>query len=194
MDTLVTRLRRPIRPAHQESRAQRRRLARVDALSARLAELHAIRSLLARAGEVVSHGWVQGGWFTLATPGGEVMVTAHDLQLAKDHPVTGACLVGAIVHAAGGPEVARTQLVQRTLDLTWHALREDLERPPVLCPSPPVRTVRLLDLTRWNDAPGRTQGEVLDLLGAARHLADVHGEAYRAERQAVSRDEPVASA
>ena len=33
-----------------------------------------------------------------------------------------ACLVGAVVHAAGGPEVATGQLAQRALDLIWHAL------------------------------------------------------------------------
>ena len=59
----------------------------------------------------------------------------------------------SIVLAAGGPDHARTQLVQRTLDLTWHDLRDDSEPSSVLCPSPQVRTLRLLDLTHWNDAP-----------------------------------------
>jgi hypothetical protein len=33
--------------------------------------------------------------------------------------------------------------------------------------------MRVLELTHWNDAPGRTQGEVVDLLLAARQTADV---------------------
>jgi len=33
--------------------------------------------------------------------------------------------------------------------------------------------MRVLELTHWNDAPGRTQGEVVDLLLAARQTAEV---------------------
>jgi hypothetical protein len=184
---LVTRCRPLVRPARADRRAERRRLARCDALSSRLAELHAIRVVLARAAETVSHGWVQGGWFSVDTPTGEVMVTAYDVRLVRDHPVTGACLVGGIVEAAGGPAAARTQLVQRTLDLTWHALRDDSAPPAALVPTPPVRTMRLLDLTRWNDSPGRTRTEAVDLLRAARRLAELHSDACRVERLALTR-------
>ena len=182
MSILVTRSRPLTRRTRLDRRAERRRLARCDALSARLAELHAIGEVLTEAAEVIRHGWVQGGWFSVATRKGEVMVTAYDVRLARDHPVTGACLVGGIVEAAGGPAAARTQLVQRTLDLTWHALRDDSASPAVLTPSPPVRTMRLLDLTRWNDAPGRTRAEVIELLASARRLVEVHSDACRAER------------
>jgi hypothetical protein len=105
-------------------------------LSARLAELHAIRGLLQRTVEVVGAGWVQGGWFTVASAGGERTIMASDLHLVVVRPVTGACLVGAVVQAAGGPATVRSQLFQRTLDLTWHALREDPSRPVHWCPSP----------------------------------------------------------
>jgi hypothetical protein len=185
VDDLVTRSRPPVRQARADRRAERRRLARCDALSSRLAELHSVRALLAQAAEVVSAGWVQGGWFTVGTPTGEVVVTAYDLRLVDTYPVTGACLVGGVIYAAGGPEYARTQLVQRTLDVTWHAMREDVDLPVVVCPSPQVRTTYLLDLTRWNDARGRTRAEVVDLLGSARHLAEVHSDACRAERLAL---------
>jgi hypothetical protein len=171
----------PARPARRERRADQRRLARCDAASARLAELHTMRGVLTEAAELVRHGWVQGGWFTVGTPTGEVVLTAYDLRLVETYPVTGACLVGSIVHAAGGPQRAHSQLVQRTLDLTWHALRDDAEPPGVLCPAPPVRAMRLLDLTRWNDASGRAQADVVDLLGATHHLADLHAHATAAE-------------
>jgi hypothetical protein len=171
----------PARPARRERRADQRRLARCDAASARLAELHTMRGVLTEAAEVVRHGWVQGGWFTVGTPTGEVVLTAYDLRLVETYPVTGACLVGSIVHAAGGPQRAHSQLVQRTLDLTWHALRDDAEPPGVLCPAPPVRAMRLLDLTRWNDARGRAQADVVHLLDATRHLADRHALATHAE-------------
>lgn len=169
-------------PPCRSTRAERRRLTRCDAVSARLAELRAIQVLLAEATEVLDHGWVQNAWFAVATPRGERLLTAHEVRHVYQYPVTGACLAGSIVLAAGGPDHARTRLVQGTLDLTWHTLRDDPEPPAVLCPSPPVRTMRLLDLTRWNDAPGRTRTEALNLLRTARHLADLHEDAYRRDR------------
>lgn len=188
MDALATVSRRsPFRSRtaqRGDERAERRRLARCDAVSARLAELHAIGSVLTRAAEVVSHGWVQGGWFTVADPRGEVLLLAYDVRRPAEQPITGACLVGSIVHSSGEP--ATSQLVQRTLDLTWHALRDDLDRPSVLCPAPPVRAMRLRDLTRWNDRPGRSQDEVVDLLHRTGALADRHAAAYRAERTALT--------
>ena len=169
-------------PGRRERRAERRRLRHLDALSARLAELHAIRALLEQTDEVVNAGWVQGAWFTVAGASGERAVTAYDLNLAMDRPVTGACLVGAVVQAAGGPARVRSQLVQRTLDLTWHALREDPDRPVHWCPGPRVRMMQVLELTHWNDAPERTQADVADLLQAARQTAGVELHRRRAEQ------------
>ncbi len=168
------------------SRAERRRLARCDAVAARLAELHAIDDLLSDATAVIAGGWVQHAWFAVATPLGERLLTAHQVTLVDVYPVTGACLAGSIVLAAGGPDHASTQLVRRTLDLTWHALRDDPEPPAVLCPSPPVRSMRLLDLTRWNDAPGRTRTDVTDLLASARDLAALHRSLSHGEPAAVA--------
>jgi hypothetical protein len=71
------------------------------------------------------------------------------------------------VHAAGGPDAATSQLVQRTLDLTWHTLHESARRPVQWCPAPEIRLAHLRDLTRWNDHPRRTSGEVRGLLAAA---------------------------
>jgi hypothetical protein len=118
----------------------------------------------------------------VATASGHRAVTAYDLGVAEDRPVIGACLVGAVVHAAGGPATVRSQLVQRTLDLAWHALREDPDRPVRWCPGPRVRMMRVLDLTHWNDAPARTQGEVVGLLLAAQRTADVQRDLCRAEQ------------
>jgi hypothetical protein len=182
VSTVVSQLDHVTRPRRRERWAERRRLKRQDALSGRLAELHAIRALLERAAEVVSDGWVQGAWFAVATASGQRAVTAYDLGAAEDRPVTGACLVGAVVHAAGGPATVRSQLVQRTLDLAWHALREDRDRPVRWCPGPRMRMMQVLELTRWNDARGRTQGEVVDLLLAAQQTADVQRDMCRAEQ------------
>ena len=174
------------RLGRRERRTELRRLKRHDSLSGRLAELHAIRELLERAAEVVSGGWVQGAWFTVATANGKRAVTAYDLDMADGRPVTGACLVGAIVHAAGGPATVRSQLVQRTLDLVWHALREDPDRPVRWCPGPRMRLMGVLELTYWNDAPGRTQGEVVNLLLTARQTAGVQREMCRTEQTALA--------
>lgn len=182
MSTVIAPFDLPTRWGRHERRAERRRLRHQDALSSRLAELHAIRALLEQATDVVSGGWVQGAWFTVATASGKQDVTAYDLRLAVNRPVTGACLVGAVVQAAGGPATVRSQLVQRTLDLTWHALREVPGRPVQWCPGPHVRMMQVLELTHWNDARGRTQGEVVDLLLAARQTADVQQDMCRAEQ------------
>jgi hypothetical protein len=168
-----------------ERRAERRRLRRHDALSARLAELHSIRGLLERATAVVGEGWIRGAWFTVATPSGERAVTAYDLRLLRSQPVTGACLVGAVVHGGGGPGAIRSQTVQRALDLTWHTLRQGPDRAVTWCPAPQVRTMQVLDLTRWNDAPGRTQAEVVHLLTRAQGTVGAEEDRYRTEQVAL---------
>jgi hypothetical protein len=175
VSTVISQFDRRTRSRRHERWAERRRLKRQDALSGRLAELHAVRALLEQAAEVVSGGWVQGAWFTIATASGKRAVTADDQGEAANRPVTGACLVGAVAQAAGGLATVRSQLVRRTLDLVWHALREDPDRPV-------RRTMRVLELTRWNDALGRTQGEVVDLLLAAQQTADVQRDMCRAEQ------------
>ena len=196
MSIVIVPSRQPTRPGRErradrrierrvERRVERRRLQRHDVLSGRLAELHAIGTLLEQAAEVVDLGWLQGAWFRVATTDGTEAVTAYDLHLADTHPVTGACLVGAVVHAAGGPAAARSQLVQRTLDLTWHVLREDAERPIHWCPGPRMRMMHVLDLTQWNDAPSRTQGQVVELLRAARSAAGVQRDRCLVEQAAI---------
>ena len=185
MTTLSTLPREQLRPGRRERRAQRRRARRQDVLSARLAELHAIDALLDHAGDVVRMGWIQGGWFAVQTGEGGRTVTAYDVRMAAGHPVTGACLVGAVVHAAGGPAAVRTQLVQRTLDLLSHALHERPDDPVRWCPAPRVRMMAVLQLTHWNDAPERTRGEVLGLLERGRRTAEAQRELCRAERAAL---------
>ena len=168
-------------------RAERRRLTRHDVLSARLAELHSIADLLTRAAAIVGEGWVQGAWFAVSTPSGERAVTGYDLRLLRTGPVTGACLVGAVVQAGGGPGAVRSQAVQRTLDLTWHTLREDPGRAVAWSPAPPVRTLQVLDLTHWNDAPRRTRAEVVDLLTAAQTTVAVERDRCLDEQEALGR-------
>ncbi len=152
---------------------ERRRLAHMDVLAVGLLELHDIRALLESTTILVNVGWIQNAWFAiLDTQGRERRLTAHDVHLATDGDVSGVCLVGGIVHAAGGPATARSQLVQRTLDLTWHALHEDQRAPVRWCPTPDIRLAHLRDLTRWNDHPQRTARHVSALLDTAVSTAD----------------------
>lgn len=170
------------RPGRRERRAERQRLRRLDALSAQLAQLHAIRILLEQAAEVVRGGWIQGAWFAVDVGGRTRAVSAPEMRLTRDHAVTGACLVGAVVQAGGGPEAVRSQPVQRALDLVWHSLREDAGQPVRWCPGPPARMIHVLDLTHWNDAPDRTRGDVVGLLRSSAAAADVQRERCRSEQ------------
>jgi hypothetical protein len=174
------------RPGRRERRAERLRLRRLDALSAQLAQLHAIRVLLEQATEIVRGGWIQGAWFAVDVGGRTRAVSAPELRLTRDHPVTGACLVGAVVQAGGGPEAVRSQPVQRALDLVWHSLREDAGQPVRWCPGPPARMMHVLDLTHWNDAPDRTRGDVVGLLSSSAAAADVQRERCRSEQAALA--------
>jgi hypothetical protein len=139
--------------------AQRRELARQDRLVGRLVELRDIAELTERAGRLIAAGWIQHSWYSYRrqdeSPGP-----------AGRSPIAGACLVGAIVQAGGGPGTFNSQLVQRTLDLTWSTLYGVAGDSLAWCPAPSVRTSRLHDLTRWNDRPARTRSEVADLLTA----------------------------
>lgn len=184
----LTRLPRGRRRAERRARIrdERRRLQRQDRLSAQLAELHAIDVLLDRAATVVGTGWVQGAWFTVATSGGPRRVAAHDLPVLGRGPVTGACLVGSVVEAAGGPATVRSQLVQRTLDVLGHTLREDPQRRVQWCPGPRMRMLGVLELTHWNDAPGRTQQEVVGLLEATRRTVEAQRDRCQVERAALA--------
>jgi hypothetical protein len=136
---------------------QRRRLQAQDRRSARLAELHHIDAVIAEAERIVLTGWTQHTWYA----GGD----------GPQCPFDRACLVGAIVHANGGPAAARSQLTRRTLRLTWHTLFRPDRHIVAWCSPPDRQADELRDLTQWNDAPSRRAGEVVDLLGATRAAA-----------------------
>jgi len=157
-------------------RRARRELAELDALGARLAELTRIRDLAEAARQVVAAGWVQDAWY--------VRPDARRVDLAQARrmgqvPVERACLVGAILHAGGGVASADTQLVQRTLDLTWHTLHRGPAERVRWCPAPQIRAQHLRDLVRWNDREHRTRAEVEALLHAVGQAAARESDAHR---------------
>jgi len=108
-------------------------------VSARLAELSTIQTILADAQEALGAGWAQGTWAT------------------RD----GVCLVTSIRDSGGGG-----QRTARALDLVWHTLYRDEEGIRWVA-SPDVRLARVRDLARWNDRGERRLPEVLALLAEA---------------------------
>jgi hypothetical protein len=169
---------RPPAPAPgRESRLERFRRKRPaadqDRRSARLAELHLLKLLVADAVAVVEAGWVRDGWFAYVDEGGTPrLVGALSAHRMAGRPVVGACLVGAVVQAGGGLPAVRTQPVQRALELVWHTLYRDPDEPVRWCPAPPVRAAHVQDLTRWNDRRSRTAADVVTLLHDAADRAD----------------------
>ena len=130
----------------------------------RRAELHLMATALHEARVLVDAGWVQHGWFRVAGPGGcRVTVPASSAHLVQPQEVIGACLVGAVVHAAGG---VGTQLGRRSIDVVWqtlHGYDEGVGRAV----APARRTLQVQDLTRWNDTAHRRAEQVAALLDAA---------------------------
>jgi hypothetical protein len=119
---------------------------------------------------------VQHGWFSVpgqhSQHGQHRLITAHTVGAVDNESISGACLVGAIVYAGGGPTAVHTQVVQRTLDLSWHTLYEDPQRQVRWCPAPAVRMAHVRDLTRWNDHPQRTAAHVGAFFDRAIDTAD----------------------
>lgn len=159
------RSRRRVRAQVRDAERERAFRARVDAA----------RSVISTAVDVVADGWIQNAWYQVRDETDTVRtVTAGKLELLERGPVVASCLVGALVHAAGGRYAARGQATGDSLDLVWHAAFAEGQRFGVgFCPPPSIRSVRVLDLTRWNDRPGRCIGQVLELLDAADDLAIV---------------------
>jgi hypothetical protein len=163
-------------------RAERRRAAAQDRVTAHLAELHRISELAGAARALVEIGWVQNNWFAFSDEGSPRRIdNAPDMNRMRGRPVSAACLVGAIVQAAGGPTTVKTQNVQRALALTWHTLRRNGDDTVCWCPAPAVREMNIRDLTRWNDAPGRTVSDVSALLKAVEQAARAETSRVRAK-------------
>ncbi|HEX8078616.1 MAG TPA: hypothetical protein VF557_00250 [Jatrophihabitans sp.] len=152
--------------------AERSRLLRRERANELLVELHSARALVTDAARVVAAGWVQRAWFAYRDEQGrERFVGAHDLHRITGRQPTAACLVGAVVHAAGGLPAARTERVHRALNLTWQAWSGGSAEPIGFWPSPVTRLARVRDLTAWNDQPQRRAEDVTALLDAASQVA-----------------------
>lgn len=141
-----------------------------------LRQLTRVRDLLEETRTVVvAGGWCGGGaWFTVRQADGAVRpaTLAESFALrAPGAPVVGSCLVGIMIRLADDPDrVPSTDDVWRATDELREAMHERLGHegfPPGRAYPPAQRRARLRSLTAWNDAPGRTEADVLDLIDRA---------------------------
>lgn len=133
--------------------------------------------VLDAARRVVRQGWTQDRWHVLQDSAGERRdVRGVGMAGLDRQAVVQSCLVGAVLQAAWWYS-DRPEHAAPALDALWNALQErrgvgavdPIER---VC-APAVRAARVRDLTRWNDRPGRSPADVLDLLQLAlARLAD----------------------
>lgn len=137
---------------------------------ARLRRLEEARAVLDGARAVVDQHWVQDSWYVVRDRRGRLRPVGA-LQLGRlDHTeVVGACLVGAVVHAAwerrGSGALAEST---PALDLLWRSLWEASGRTAESTPArPDARLGRARELTRWNDQPERSREDVLALIDVA---------------------------
>jgi hypothetical protein len=130
-------------------------------------------TLLESARAELSAGWVQGGWWTTPTGQRSQALAAGVAAGPSDpHPVGAVCLVGALIRA--GSRLGNDAELSRAIDAVYDALWES-HRQPAATPgaglltvsSPQVRLAKVQWLTRWNDAPGRSTEEVLNILDRA---------------------------
>ena len=135
------------------------------------AVLERLLALLEAARADLSAGWVQDGWWATPAAGGQqILVTGLAAGVSAPHNADAVCLVGALIRAGaaqGGDSEAG-----RAIDAVYDALWESRGQPAAVTgmltvSSPQVRQARTQALTRWNDAQGRTSGEVLPVLDRA---------------------------
>ncbi|MCW2802558.1 MAG: hypothetical protein JWN06_775 [Propionibacteriaceae bacterium] len=140
-----------------------------------LRRLDRVRDTLEQARTVIERdGWTSGGWFTVRAPSGGVRVAApleaYALRDARSRVVS-ACLVGTLLRLADDPDAATSvRDVWGSVDELYEAMHEQLGHaslPPGRVYSANDRRTRLQGVTAWNDAPGRTRDQVLDLLDRA---------------------------
>lgn len=137
-----------------------------------LRRLDRVRSTLEQArADLFASGWTSGAWFTVATADGGTRAASPAESLRLTRPgasVSGACLVGTMLQRADDPDRATSHAdVWACVDELVEALHERMDHPaypPGWSHPPAQRYARLRVLTAWNDAPGRTQDEVVALL------------------------------
>ena len=150
-----------VRPSPTPEELEHERIVRLEEVRHQLEEAHAL----------IEKGWVQDAWFAVRDRQGRLRpIGPFGFGLLRRGDVAGACLVGAVVHATWTrrPGVDATAAAP-ALDMLWNSLQEIRGVSTAASPvaSRDVRAARVRDLTRWNDRPGRSRDEVLELLDVA---------------------------
>jgi hypothetical protein len=161
-------------------RRERRRLAEEDRRGAMLAALARVREVLEGADALVAAGWVQDAWYVTRDASGREWAYGSAAAAVRVETITGACLVGAVVLAAGGPESAATPPARRSIEALWHALHRRADEPVDWCPATVIHAAHVRDLTRWNDGPRTSQESVRALLARGRDVVALERERLRA--------------
>ena len=137
----------------------------------RIRQLEGVRDVLERARALIEQGWVQDAFYVVRGRNGDSRpVSPFGLLLLTRTDVVGACLVGAVAHAAGTVDRKdRRGQAAGAIDSVWHTLAEDvgydrLPAGPADAVHPAARAARVRELARWNDEPGRTRTDVLGVL------------------------------
>jgi len=130
-------------------------------------------AVLELARNILAHRWIQNSWYLTEKGRGAGQTMTFRSNTVGPGEVAGACVVGALALAVS-QRLTRADLTVEggpMIDFVWDALqdRRGLGGPGVPGRAAPreVRLARMRDLVHWNDQPGRTQGEVLDLLDLA---------------------------
>jgi hypothetical protein len=130
-----------------------------------------VLDVLEAARAVIERGWLRNGWYIVDTPprsAGRRLLRPDPVPVPDD--IGAACLVAAVAVAAhsGGSRPDVVGDAGPVIDIVWDTLQESMGRsgPGVSGrPAPSeVRVSRMRDLVRWNDAPGRTRQDVLNLV------------------------------
>jgi hypothetical protein len=141
-----------------------------------LRQLTRTRDLLEQARDVVDRGgWTGGGaWFTVREVDGRVRKASLAESFALRSPaapVAGACLVAIMIRLAEDPDrVPAVDDVWHAVDELHEAMHETLGHDaaaPGRAYAVAQRRAHLRSLTAWNDEPGRTSEQVLDLFDRA---------------------------
>jgi hypothetical protein len=144
--------------------------ARGDTELERIRQLEGARAVLERARALITEGWVQDAFYVVRGRNGENRpVSPFGLLLLTRSDVVGACLVGAVAHASSSIDRReRRGHAAVAIDTLWQTLAEDTE-PSTLAEAvhPAARAVRVRELARWNDEPGRSRDDVIGLLDRA---------------------------
>jgi hypothetical protein len=138
-----------------------------------LQRLDDAREVLDHARALIETGWVQNRWYVLAPrPHGRRSSLLRTEIVAIDE-VTAACLVGALALALREHDPRADLLTGggAALDAVWAAVRDAGGAPGAAARRRAgpreAQLMRIRDLTRWNDRPGRTRDEVLGVLDDA---------------------------